>query len=281
MTTEQRLDAILSAVQHDPGNRGLARIPQDNLFTRTAGDFASACRSLADTPTLSVRICTGFFIPTGNPPAFETDGPLGALLLYRAILELGGHAEIHAEEPILRAMTAVCHSVNNQKPQAFMHEVFIERAGPARDGNCYTMRGHDITPHLDLRHSTWTANAIPSIGIGDGGNEVGMGKIPPSTIAANIANGAAIHCIVPADHLIVAGVSNWGAYALAAGLFILRGVMPSATLFDADAELEQLKRMVQAGPLVDGVTGQPTATVDGLSWDEYSKTLKQIQEILA
>ncbi len=279
MTTEQRLAAILSAVQHDPGNRGLAHIPHDNLFTHTTHDFAAACQSLANSSPLSVRICTGFFIPTGNPPAFETDGPLGALLLYRAILELDGYAEIQAEEPILRSLSAVCHSLNLQKPQAIPHEVFIERAGPARDGNCYTMRGRDITAHLDLQFSKPTARV--TIGIGDGGNEVGMGKIPSSTIAANISNGTAIHCWIPTDHLIVSGVSNWGAYALAAGLFVLRGVLPSSSLFDADAEHAQLERMVQAGPLVDGVTGQPTATVDGLSWDEYSKPLKKIQEILA
>ena len=56
-----------------------------------------------------------------------------------------------------------------------------------------------------------------TIGIGDGGNEIGMGKIPHETIVKNIPNGDLIHCRVPTDHLIVAGVSNWGAYALAAG----------------------------------------------------------------
>jgi hypothetical protein len=31
---------------------------------------------------------------------------------------------------------------------------------------------------------------------------------------------------------------------------------------------------------VDGVTGQQTATVDGLTWDEYVKPLVRIREIL-
>ena len=38
-----------------------------------------------------------------------------------------------------------------------------------------------------------------------------MGKIPHETIVKNIPNGDLIHCRVPTDHLIVAGVSNWGA----------------------------------------------------------------------
>jgi hypothetical protein len=33
---------------------------------------------------------------------------------------------------------------------------------------------------------------------------------------------------------------------------------------------------VQAGPLVDGVSGHPTATVDGLSWQQYGSVLVKI-----
>ena len=96
----------------------------------------------------------------------------------------------------------------------------------------------------------------------------------------NIPNGDLIHCRVATDHLIVAGVSNWGAYALAAGIYVLRGVKPAPDLFDPDREREILEVMVQEGPLVDGVTGKQTATVDGLSWDEYTKPLVRIREIL-
>ena len=39
--------------------------------------------------------------------------------------------------------------------------------------------------------------------------------------------------------------------------------------------------MIREGPLVDGVTGQQTATVDGLTWDEYSKPLVRIREVLS
>ena len=50
------------------------------------------------------------------------------------------------------------------------------------------------------------------------------GELAPGTYRAK--NGDLIHCRVPTDHLIVAGVSNWGAYALAAGIYVLRGVKP-------------------------------------------------------
>lgn len=49
-----------------------------------------------------------------------------------------------------------------------------------------------------------------SVGIGDGGNEVGMGKILSTILQSSIPNASSIACIVPTDHLIVASVSNWG-----------------------------------------------------------------------
>jgi hypothetical protein len=140
------------------------------------------------------------------------------------------------------------------------------------------MRGRDITDHLDPRPLK-TADEV-TIGIGDGGNEIGMGKLPHETVVRHIPNGDLIHCRVPTDHLIVAGVSNWGAYALAAGVFVLRGVKPPADLFDPDREREILEVMVREGPLVDGVTGKQTATVDGLTWDEYAAPLTRIRAIL-
>jgi hypothetical protein len=62
-----------------------------------------------------------------------------------------------------------------------------------------------------------------SLGIGDGGNEIGMGKIRWEIIRRNIPRGGLVACRVPVDHLIVCGVSNWGAYGLAAGVLLLRG----------------------------------------------------------
>ena len=107
---------------------------------------------------------------------------------------------------------------------------------------------------------------MTTIGIGDGGNEIGMGKIPHETIVANIPNGDLIHCRVPTDHLIVAGVSNWGAYALAAGVYVLNKVRNRGRSLRArTASGTFSKSMVRDGLLVDGVTGQQTATVDGLT----------------
>lgn len=308
MTADEKLAAILAAVQTDPGHRGLARDPHDNLFTATAGDFQAACQSIAETEHPILQLYTGFFIPTAEVPAFETDGPLGLTFLCRALQPLGvsawiitewrcwnplafGFAEIDGSAADLWASDrdqnglVAMHRESKSTPESarISHTITIERVGPASDERCYSMRGLDITErHYKDFAGLYRINSPgKTIGIGDGGNEIGMGKIPHETIVKNIPNGDLIHCRVPTDHLIVAGVSNWGAYALAAGIFVLRGVTPPADLFDPDREREILEVMVREGPLVDGVTGKQTATVDGLTWEEYAKPLIRIREILS
>lgn len=295
MTTDEKLAAILAAVQTDPGNRGLARDPHDNLLTATAGDFEAACLSIAEHRSPIVALTTGFYIPSATPPAFETDGPLGVVFLQRALLGCNILTLPYSEGAVdqtMRPAREMCElPVVDVGAEGWSHTVVIERSGPGAGGRHYTMRGTDITDHFDTRLTMQfkppkrkrigtVLNRGRTIGIGDGGNEIGMGKIPHETILKNIPNGDLIHCHVPTDHLIVCGVSNWGAYALAAGVYVLRRVKPSADLFDPDREREILEVMVREGPLVDGVTGQQTATVDGLTWEEYVKPLVRIREIL-
>ena len=315
MTAPEKLAAILAAVQTDPGGRGLAHDPHDNLFTATAGDFERACRSIAEHPKRFLGIVTGFTVPTATPPAGETDGPLGVVFLARALRDLCPVAvwtdanSVNGLGVGLDTAAADCSHFTIPPASApwpmiladewrpwleglrlrppLSHLIAVERVGPSwADGRCYSMRGNDITDQTPPAHHLFDETArfapdVTQIGIGDGGNEIGMGRVPWATIARNIPNGNRIACRVRTHQTIVAGVSNWGAYALAAGVFVLRGVRPPDDLFDPDREREILEVMVREGPLVDGVTGQQTATVDGLTWGEYAKPLIRIREILA
>jgi hypothetical protein len=306
MTQSDKLEAILACVQTDPGNRGLARDPEDNLFTATAGDFERACRSVASRPDAHLSLLTGFFIPTSSPPAYETDGPLGCVFLMRSLVHIIPELSVGSPhwdcsqamrcglERVVRDESGLfeieeftgghycdLHIRSRRPATRFAHVVSVEHPGRATDGKYYSMRGRDLSEHVqDADRSFLCKREHVTIGIGDGGNEIGMGKIPHETIVKNIPNGDLIHCRVPTDYLIVAGVSNWGAYALAAGVYVLRNEKPPANLFDPDYERKILEIMVDAGPLVDGVTGKQEATVDGLSWDEYVKPLIHMREIL-
>ncbi|HKA08165.1 MAG TPA: glutamate cyclase domain-containing protein [Gemmataceae bacterium] len=308
MTPDDQLRAIRDAIQTDVGNRGLARDPTDNLLTAFPDDFALACRSIASHPAPRVGIVTGFMIPSVEPPTGETDGPPGALFLAQAFNDLGipcvllsdaaGYNALWAGLEYLRLAdgtflidlpmnfdaATVLHAA-----RPITHLIALERSGPSYDfgniapehrGRNHTMRGRDITDLTAPAHLLFERpRTYTTIGIGDGGNEIGMGKVPYPTICKNIPNGELTACRTATDHLIVAGVSNWGAWALAAGVMLLKGKVNSA-LFDRDREFKLLEHLAAHGPLVDGVTGQRNTTVDGLSFDEYVKRLIRIGQLL-
>src|SRR5262245_51223972 len=203
MNTIEKLHAIRDLIQEDVGNRGLRTDPDCNLITETAGDFAAACRSIAETSGACLWVVTGFFIPTGNPPCGETDGPLGALFLARALPPLGvelvlltddfctgalqvglqaaglqdcvrlvtlprpDHPASASAEPYWREVS------NNATPSSPTHLVALERVGPSQAGICHTMRGRDITALMSPAHhlfDTARVRGLRTIGIGDGGD---------------------------------------------------------------------------------------------------------------
>src|SRR5206468_848865 len=108
---ETILSALCDVIQEDVGCRGLRADPHDNLVTATAGDFAAACRSIADTPRPRLAVVTGFTIPGTTPPTAETDGPPGALFLARALVPIGIGVALAADGtavPALAAGLAAC-----------------------------------------------------------------------------------------------------------------------------------------------------------------------------
>jgi hypothetical protein len=198
--------------------------------------------------------------------------------------------------------------LDRELAQGMTHIVAIERVGPShtwqsvaeREGDAAATRFAEETPpehrnaHHNMRGLVIDRHTAPmyrifqriaerklpiaTIGVGDGGNEIGMGKFPWSVLREAIRVGPAAHtaCRVATDHAIVAGVSNWGAYALALGVAVLRGKTESAAHWTIAEQAKLIERMVAAGA-VDGVTKQRTASVDGLSLDEYLAVLKELR----
>lgn len=327
------LTTLRDIIQQDPGQRGLARIPGDNLLTACAGDFAAACRSIADHPQPRVAVVTGFFIPAAEPPAGETDGPPGALFVARALTPLGIHVALASDPFCLQALVAglrACGLENtvrlveipsastcmgeaeyclklHEQLGAPTHLISLERVGPTHTpqtlrtsgatpqqmreymtsvapeyrGRCHSMRARDITTLMRPAHLPFENRiaGMTTIGIGDGGNEIGMGKIAWDVIRRNIPRGDLVACRTATDLLVVCGVSNWGGYALSAGIRLLRNAPRDPSLFDARREHELLQTMVTAGPLVDGVTSQSVATVDNLSMEVHGEILRRLGEI--
>jgi hypothetical protein len=286
----------------------------DRLAAFLVADFKRACSELANASG-RVLLTTGFTIKNATPPAPETDGPLGAVILGAVLASLGRSVTVICDATHEPVIDAACNAVNKilavQRaprleifsatatdltedgeglPSESLGElvdessalVFIERVGPGSDGHCRNMRGEPID-HLTLPlHRLLDTFGGLSIGVGDGGNEVGFGRLSVDALG-EFVQPPEIACLVPTDCLIVAGVSNWGAHALAAGISCFMDSHEQralgSTFLAEDVSAEVVDRMTDAGA-VDGMTGLVNGHIDGLDWPCYWKVPDRMNGLL-
>ncbi|WP_439106375.1 glutamate cyclase domain-containing protein [Congregibacter sp.] len=225
-------------------------------------------------------------IGTGFPvlDTFETDGPLGAIALYQALEQLGKDCHLACADPLASVLSADFKVIKLEafeleqgrveaQNQLAKHKpdvvVSIERPGLADDDRYYNMRGEDISHRCAIFDYYLSLATCPSIAIGDGGNEIGMGKLRTAVSALDI-HPAATSC----DELLVADVSNWGAYALIA---MLEGLTQAPLL--ASVRHEETLRYLSDRGSVDGVTRENTLTEDGLPTSAGADLLANLQRL--
>lgn len=165
----------------------------------------------------------------------------------------------------------------------------FEALVPAADRDiCHNMRGQSINAYTAKTHRLFERIvaerlAIATIGIGDGGNEIGMGSIAWETIVEAVGGdgriAGRIAARVATDFTIIGGVSNWVAYALALAVARLQGAGNVARDWDGQRERSLIETMVRAGA-VDGVTRRQEPTVDGLELDAYLAPLAAMRSLL-
>jgi len=225
-------------------------------------------------------------IGTGFPVAdtFETDGPVGAIALYEALAALGYQPVLACAPPLSGALAAdfrvlelKARTLEGAREQASAELaalqpaaiVSIERPGLTDDGRYYNMRGEDISARCGIFDPFLELADCPTIAIGDGGNEIGMGNIAEAISALDIRVS-----VTRCDELLVADVSNWGAYGLIAflGLWhhrdLLGDVSPTAIL-----------DYLSVRGSVDGVTRENTPTEDGLDASEGLHVIRELRAL--
>jgi hypothetical protein len=151
--------------------------------------------------------------------------------------------------------------------------IYTERLGRASDGRYYNMRREDITEWTAPLDEFALSSGLPVIGIGDGGNEVGMGSLSKE-LAGIMPDYAGSLCVVPADVCIPVDVSNWGAYALTAAL---SSVEKRWLAQNEDEEIAMLRELCDDGA-VDGVTLRRGMSVDGMAADVHVGVLSSLRE---
>ena len=178
-------------------------------------------------------------------------------------------------------LTSLCDQ-RRQGP-APVAEFEAQLPAPLRD-RCYNMRGIDVTVHTAPAHRLFEAadKTMVTIGLADGGNEIGMGGVPWEILRQAICQGPAglVACRVATDFTLLAGVSNWSAYALASAICVLRGRRRLLAPWTCDNLAKLIVTLVEEGGAVDGVTKLHTPTVDGLPLEIYLQTVRQIREVL-
>jgi len=222
----------------------------------------------------NVLIVTGFPIPPMQQP--ETDGPPGALALYRAVEKLGGKAEIMTYPEVEKALEPFhVRFINRPDPSRYSLIISVETPGRARDGKYYSMSGLEIRREpMDWVFIEADELGIPTVGIGDGGNEIGMGKIK-GLIRKYVPFGERIASTVSTEELILSAVSNWGAYGLVAQASIESG----ENLLKGWDEGGIIRAMVEGG-LIDGVSKKINMSVDGICIEVHETMLALLKKMV-
>ncbi|SUZ91817.1 uncharacterized protein METZ01_LOCUS44671, partial [marine metagenome] len=248
-------------------------------------DYCSqAAQFIMDNPG-GVIIVTGFYVVMAGKP--ETDGPPGAIAIGEALKGLGRAVTYVSDEyttPVLRryangsdVIEFPIDGVDASKKHAkgILKKVkpslliSIERCGRTREDTYLNMRYVDISPNT-ARLDYLFDSEVPSVGIGDGGNEIGMGNL--AEVIPTVDSLPDYPAVNQVDRLVIASVSNWGGYGLVAALSRISGknLLPSV-----ESETAMLHGMIEAG-VVDGTTGNAVPTVDNFSAEENGALLDRL-----
>lgn len=268
---------LTALVARDEAGRGASKLSSPRELMRAASAFASL-RKLA--------VVSGFYVPAAGAP--ETDGPGGAAILARAFQREGRECEIWTDARCIEviaecAKAAGCAENTARIAPASLKErapdgiIFVERLGRAVDGRYYNFKKQDIsewTAPLDALADEAAGLGIHTIGIGDGGNEAGMGNFYDE-LCALLPDYAACLSVVRAEFALTADVSNWGAYALAEALSFVWGVRRG---IEPGEETKMLEAAARAGA-ADGISGRCETSVDGFCAAALEKKIAELDAL--
>lgn len=298
--TEELFDRLHQLIeQHE--NRGV--IPALDAAGQLTRPLQQAAASILSDRGGRVVIITGFFVPEGDEPRPETDGPIGAAQLAN-FLDMGewdvelitdkfcGMASMRCRElvggkyPIKvlseAALIEKLHASWSSSAEAPKHLIAIERAGPNSSGTITNFAGDNIsevTPPLH-RLFQWEGEYQPTtISLADGLNEIGAGNIRKAiaSVSQDFDHGQV--CTIEVDHLVLGCTANCCATALAAALAIKEPEFVSnlANCFGVDITDLMLERLSAEKIAVDGVLRRfSNKTVDGIATKPLSDTTRAL-----
>jgi len=231
-----------------------------------------------------IFISSGFYILNSKSP--ETDGPPGVIALAKTLTALGNDVFIVTDKfsiDIFKGMyhkdkvlefPILSHVESNSYANKLIKEIdpklliSIERAGFADDGKYRNFKGIDFSDY-NAKIDYLFEQLPKSIGIGDGGNEIGMGNYKNEILELGIYSNPSV---TTTSENIIASTSNWGAFGLIAGISMKKGknYLPSV-----DEGKQMIQKSVSLGA-VEGLSGEAKPWVDGRSLDEDKICLEKL-----
>ncbi|MGY6645257.1 MAG: glutamate cyclase domain-containing protein [Salinarimonas sp.] len=268
---------------------------------------ARVAEQIALRPDEPILLTTGFNVPPlpgleDSPVLPETDGPPGTAVLARTLLGLDREVHIVTDAANRRVLEASLEALGvdladpnlnlytfelkgdeaRAEAQRMLEAInpgivgAIELPGRNAQDGFTNMGGIDISgfnPELDhfllLTNEGLGGNRNPvTIGVGDGGNEAGMGAV-----VEGVELSLPYPSVVPSDFAVTASDSNIGALAIAAEAAMLEG-RPDLLIRPEDYAAA-VRAAVDAGA-VDGVTRQQHYSVDGFDLQYHEQVIRDL-----
>ncbi len=245
-----------------------------------------------------VALFTGFVVPETFPIG-ETDGPLGAAALARALSRCGFAVEIHADPQVVDHMTWLAAEIGadvsvspipDVPPEGIAASIdvaiAIEKPGMNSAGYMHDWSGRRIEAgsiSIDALFVELSVLGRLTIAIGDRGNEIGFGAIHdeilaliPSAGRCSCGCGGGVAAITPATLLYPAAVSNWGAYGVCAGLAI---ALKDPSLLLHPEEERRLLNVAAVRGCRDGLLKTAAFGVDGISGSTSMHVVRALHQL--
>lgn len=290
----ENIDRLVNVSIRSPG---MPRGAMTELYDAAKGENAISydiVQSLLAKPGARIAIFTGASVPNHLPNG-ENDGPMGSAVLGRALEKLGYAVTIFTEREVLESQRAFTHILGSEVAieellrdptdqhariaQEFDIGITVEKAGGNREGLLHSINANVRTgtrANIDALIAALNAAGKLTVGIGDGGNEIGFGKV--YDLAREILPyGDTIVTVVATEYLYPVAISNWGAYALAAGLAI-GADRPDLTV-TPEEERAMLEKAIELD-CRDGGTGRAEFAVDGVSGASSMAYVQLLREIV-
>ena len=246
-----------------------------------------------------VALFTGFVVPDIFPCG-ESDGPLGAVGLARALKRAGFTVSIYADPQVLDHTTWLAAEIEADVPIHPIPEdpsagfagamdvaVAIEKPGENAMGFLHAWSGQRIEAgsiSIDALFARLNAESRLTVAIGDRGNEIGFGAIYNEVVAlvpearrCTCGCGGGTAAVTPAKLLYPAAVSNWGAYGLCAGLALATG---DRSLALRPEEEERLLNVAAVRGCRDGLLNTAAFGVDGISGSTSIQLVDALSELV-